>query len=102
MFIRLKCELALLIQAKSSISDHHVSIYFMLEKEMKPPNGEVKEILTDSFVQCNEIRKINMEQIVIGKMTDDNEKEELDNDADDDDADNAEESEGDEFEQETG
>ncbi|KAL7602645.1 uncharacterized protein LOC111904804 [Lactuca sativa] len=52
--------------------------------------------------KCNEIRKINMEQIVIGKMTDDNEKEELDNDADDDDADNAEESEGDEFEQETG
>ncbi|KAJ6765306.1 hypothetical protein OIU74_024063 [Salix koriyanagi] len=38
---------------------------------------------------------------VIGKTTVDNDKEEYDNDADDDDADNVEESEGEEFEQET-
>ncbi|GJY20818.1 putative C2 and GRAM domain-containing protein-like protein [Tanacetum coccineum] len=50
----------------------------------------------------NEISKINSNLIVIGKTVVENEKEEFDNEADDDDADNAEESEGDEFEQETG
>ncbi|KAF1001700.1 hypothetical protein AG4045_011371 [Apium graveolens] len=51
---------------------------------------------------CNEIRKMNSNIIVIGKTTVDNDKEDLDNDPDDDDVDNVEESEGDEFEQETG
>ncbi|KAI3763162.1 hypothetical protein L1987_53613 [Smallanthus sonchifolius] len=55
------------------------------------------------FVEkCNDIRKINSNLIVIGKTTVENDKEDFDNEADDDDADNAEESEGDEFEQETG
>lgn len=53
-------------------------------------------------LQYNDIRKINSNLIVIGKTTVENGKEDFDNDADDDDADNAEESEGDEFEQETG
>lgn len=45
--------------------------------------------------QCNEIRKINSNQIVIGKTMVDNDKEDFNNDANDDDyADNAEESEG--------
>uniref|UniRef100_A0A166DLQ6 Uncharacterized protein n=1 Tax=Daucus carota subsp. sativus TaxID=79200 RepID=A0A166DLQ6_DAUCS len=52
--------------------------------------------------QCNEIRKMNSNIVVIGKTTVDNDKEDLDNDPDDDDADNVEESEGEEFEQETG
>lgn len=53
-------------------------------------------------MQCNEIRKMNSNLIVIGKAPTGNEKEEFDNDADDDDVDNGEESEGEEFEQETG
>lgn len=53
-------------------------------------------------LQCNEIRKTNSNLVVIGKTTVDNDKEDFDNDPDDDDVDNAEESEGDEFEQETG
>jgi hypothetical protein len=52
-------------------------------------------------LQCNEIRKGDSNLAVIGKTTVDNDKEEYDNDADDDDADNVEESEGEEFEQET-
>ena len=52
------------------------------------------------FLQCNEIKKLNNDIVVIGKMKVDNDKEEIDNDAEDDDeADNADESEG-EFEQE--
>ncbi|GJZ16038.1 transcription termination factor 4, mitochondrial [Tanacetum coccineum] len=51
--------------------------------------------------KCNEIRKIDSNQIVIGKTTIEEDKEDFDNDADDDDADNAESS-GDEFEQENG
>ena len=54
------------------------------------------------LLQYNEIRKVNSNLIVIGKTFVETEKEEFDNEADDDDADNAEESEGDEFEQETG
>lgn len=65
-----------------------------------------KSILAVNLVwfiwQLNEIRKTNNNLIVIGKTTNDNDKEDFDNDADDDDADNAEESEGEEFEQETG
>lgn len=53
-------------------------------------------------MQCNEIKTIDSNLIVIGKTTADIDKEDYDNDADDDEADNAEESEGDEFEQETG
>jgi len=44
---------------------------------------------------------MNSNLIVIGKTTNENDKEDFDNEADDDDADNAEESEGEEFEQET-
>lgn len=65
--------------------------------------SEFKSIIRRLFLQCNEIRKIDSNLIVIGKSTVDIDKEDFDNDADDDDeADNAEESEGDEFEQETG
>ncbi|XP_057951346.1 uncharacterized protein LOC131146075 [Malania oleifera] len=52
--------------------------------------------------KCNEIRKMGNNIKVIGQTTIDNDKEDFDNDADDDDADNAEESDGDDFEQETG
>lgn len=44
---------------------------------------------------------MNSNLIIIGKTTNENDKEDFD-DADDDDPDNAEESEGEEFEQETG
>lgn len=55
-------------------------------------------------LQCNDIRKTNRNLIVIGKTKTitNNDKEEFDNDAVDDDADNVLESEGEEFEQETG
>lgn len=52
------------------------------------------------WVQCNEIRKVNGNLIVIGRTTADVDKEDCDNDADDDE-DDGEESEGDQFEQET-
>ncbi|XP_051123394.1 uncharacterized protein LOC127246186 [Andrographis paniculata] len=52
--------------------------------------------------KLNEISKANKNAIVFGGTTVDNDKEDFDNDADDDDVDNAEESDGDEFEQETG
>lgn len=54
------------------------------------------------FLQLNEIRKTNSNLVVIGKTSVENDKEDFDNDPDDDDVDNAEESEGDEFEQEAG
>ncbi|EPS58652.1 hypothetical protein M569_16163 [Genlisea aurea] len=50
--------------------------------------------------KLNEIRKSNNNIVPMGKVRADTEKEEFDNEADDDD-DNGEESEGDEFEQET-
>nr|XP_043636991.1 uncharacterized protein LOC122607974 [Erigeron canadensis] len=50
----------------------------------------------------NDIRNISNNIIVLGKTTVENDREDIDNDAEDDDADNAEETEGDEFEQETG
>ncbi|XP_042500363.1 uncharacterized protein LOC122078445 [Macadamia integrifolia] len=70
------------------------------------PHPQSDELLlameeADLEEKCNEIQKTNSNLVVIGKMTVDNDKEDFDNDADDDDADNAEESEGDEFEQET-
>lgn len=52
-------------------------------------------------LQLNEIRKTNSNLVVIGKTAVDY-KEEIDAEAEDDDGDNVEESEGDEFEQETG
>lgn len=45
---------------------------------------------------------MNSNIVVIGKTIVDNDKEDLDNDPDDDEVDNVEESDGDEFEQETG
>ncbi|KAK4257028.1 hypothetical protein QN277_006673 [Acacia crassicarpa] len=69
----------------------------------QPQNEELLLAMEESEFEekCNEIRKTNSNQIVIGKTTTENDKE-FDNDADDDDADNGEESEGEEFEQETG
>jgi len=56
---------------------------------------------TSVFLQLNEIKNLNSNITVIGKTKVDNDKEDIDNEAEDDDeADNAEESEG-EFEQET-
>lgn len=54
-----------------------------------------------SCSQLNEIRKTNNNLVVIGKTSVDY-KEDFDADAEDDDADNVEESDGDDFEQETG
>lgn len=54
-----------------------------------------------SSLQLSEIRKGNVNQTVIGKKVVDN-KEELEAGAEDDDVDNVGDSEGDEFEQETG
>uniref|UniRef100_A0A7N0T5F6 Uncharacterized protein n=1 Tax=Kalanchoe fedtschenkoi TaxID=63787 RepID=A0A7N0T5F6_KALFE len=51
--------------------------------------------------KLDEIRKMNNNLPVIGRTNASNEKEDLDNDADEEEADNAEESEGEEFEQET-
>ncbi|GAA0175943.1 hypothetical protein Leryth_021844 [Lithospermum erythrorhizon] len=70
----------------------------------QPHNDELLLAIQESDLdeKLNEIRKMNSDLIVIGKTTVDNDKEEIDNDADEDDADNAEESEGDDFEQETG
>lgn len=53
-------------------------------------------------LQYNDIRKVKSNLIVMGKTSVENDKEDFDNEVDDDDADNAEESDGDEFEQETG
>ncbi|PON72278.1 Anaphase-promoting complex subunit [Parasponia andersonii] len=78
---------------------------FLLPSQWPQPQSE--ELLlnmeeSDYDDQLNEIRKTNNNLVVIGKTTNDNDKEDYDNEADDDDADNAEESEGEEFEQETG
>lgn len=51
--------------------------------------------------QLNEIRKANSNLVIIGKPTGDT-KEEYDAEVEDDDADNVEESDGDDFDQETG
>lgn len=51
--------------------------------------------------QLNEIRKTNSNLVIIGKPTSDI-KEEYDAEVEDDDADNVEESDGDDFDQETG
>ncbi|XP_047329946.1 uncharacterized protein LOC124933571 [Impatiens glandulifera] len=52
--------------------------------------------------KCKEIRTAMSNTIVIGKTTAENDKQESENEAEEEDADNVEESEGDEFEQETG
>lgn len=59
-------------------------------------------VVVTIFLQCNEIRKSSSSLIVIGKTTVDNDKDDYEHDPDDDDIDNAEDSEGEEFEQETG
>ncbi|XP_038894516.1 uncharacterized protein LOC120083062 [Benincasa hispida] len=76
---------------------------FLLPSQWPQPQNE--ELLlameeSDFEEKCNEIRKTNSNQVVIGKMIADNDKEDIE--AEDDDADNAEESEAEEFEQETG
>ncbi|KAL1827835.1 hypothetical protein DCAR_0207041 [Daucus carota subsp. sativus] len=78
--------------------------YLLLPQWPKPHNDEALLAMEESAFEdkCNEIRKMNSNIVVIGKTTVDNDKEDLDNDPDDDDADNVEESEGEEFEQETG
>ncbi|CAA0818102.1 Unknown protein [Striga hermonthica] len=79
--------------------------YLLPAQWPQPQNDEMLLAMEESEHEekLNEIRKGNSNLIIIGKTTVDNEKEEYDNDADDDDdADNGEESEGDEFEQETG
>ncbi|GAV64611.1 hypothetical protein CFOL_v3_08129 [Cephalotus follicularis] len=77
---------------------------FLLPSQWPQPHSE--ELLlameeSDFEEKCNEIRKTNSNVIIIGKTTVDNDKEDYDNDAEDDEADNVEESEGEEFEQET-
>ncbi|RZC61528.1 hypothetical protein C5167_023310 [Papaver somniferum] len=69
-----------------------------------PQSDELLLAMDESDLQhkFDEIRKTNIDIVVVGKAAVDNDKEDFDNDADDDDVDNAEESEGDEFEQETG
>ncbi|KAI4343708.1 hypothetical protein L6164_011025 [Bauhinia variegata] len=86
------------------LSTRTIPASFLLPSQWpQPQNEELLLVLEESDFeeQCNEVRK-NINMIVIGKTTTDNDKEEFDNDADDDDADNAEESEGEEFDQETG
>ncbi|KVH98915.1 uncharacterized protein LOC112514018 [Cynara cardunculus var. scolymus] len=58
------------------------------------PQPQSEELLlaieeSDFEDKCNEIRKINSNQIVIGKTMVDNDKEDFDNAADADNADNA-------------
>jgi hypothetical protein len=60
--------------------------------------------LTDAFLladQLNEIRKTNSNMVIIGKPAGDVKEEEY-AEAEDDDADNVEDSDGDDFDQETG
>ncbi|KAM7471260.1 hypothetical protein LguiA_009443 [Lonicera macranthoides] len=78
--------------------------YLLPAQWPQPHSDELLLAMEESDFEdkCNEMRKMNSNLVVIGKTTIDNDKEDFDNDADDDDADNAEESEVDEFEQETG
>ncbi|KAL2340951.1 hypothetical protein E2542_SST02302 [Spatholobus suberectus] len=87
------------------LSTRTIPTSFLLPSQWPQPQNE--ELLlameeSDFEEKCNEIRKMNSNLVVIGKTTNENDKEDFDNEADDDDADNAEESEGEEFEQETG
>ncbi|KAH7670586.1 tRNA (guanine-N1-)-methyltransferase N-terminal protein [Dioscorea alata] len=66
-------------------------------------NDEMLLAMEESELEdkLNEIRKTNNNLVVIGKTSVDY-KEDFDADAEDEDADNVEESDGDDFEQETG
>ncbi|KAJ6882291.1 hypothetical protein NC651_028788 [Populus alba x Populus x berolinensis] len=86
------------------VSTRTIPTSYLLPSQWPQPQSE--ELLlameeSDFEDKCNEIRKGDSNLAVIGKTSVDNDKEEYDNDADDDDADNVEESEGEEFEQET-
>ncbi|KAJ6672355.1 hypothetical protein OIU85_013679 [Salix viminalis] len=86
------------------VSTRTIPTSYLLSSQWPQPQSE--ELLlameeSDFEDKCNEIKKGDSNLAVIGKTTVDNDKEEYDNDADDDDADNVEESEGEEFEQET-
>ncbi|CAN7089953.1 hypothetical protein IGI04_033601 [Brassica rapa subsp. trilocularis] len=71
----------------------------------QPPNEEILLAMEEAEFEekCNEIRKTSPSLPVVGKPVVDNQQEEDDDDEadDDDDADNGEESDGEEFEQET-
>ncbi|EYU22178.1 hypothetical protein ABFS82_09G014800 [Erythranthe guttata] len=77
--------------------------YLLPAQWPQPQNDELLLAMEEAEYEekCNEIRKANSNSIIIGKTAVENDKEDFDNDADDDEGDNAEESEGDEFEQET-
>ncbi|THG23457.1 hypothetical protein TEA_020362 [Camellia sinensis var. sinensis] len=80
-----------------------IAIYtYILVERIEASNVTLWTLEFASIALCNEIRMTNSNLIVIGRTTVDIDKEDYDNGADDDEADNAEESEGDEFEQETG
>ncbi|XP_071691788.1 uncharacterized protein [Rutidosis leptorrhynchoides] len=77
----------------------------LVTPQWPPPHSEEHLLAVEESQleeKFNEIRKLNSNLPVIGKTSVENDKEDFDNEADDDDADNAEESDGDEFEQETG
>ena len=71
----------------------------------RPPYPRDVEGIPDASLcfaaQLNEIRKTNSNLVIIGKPAGDT-KEEYDAEVEDDDADNVEESDGDDFDQETG
>ncbi|KAK7317672.1 hypothetical protein RJT34_02099 [Clitoria ternatea] len=78
------------------------TLFLLPSQWPQPYNDELLLALEESDFEdkCNEIMKMNSNLIVIGKTTNENDKEDFDNEADDGDVDNAEESEGEEFEQE--
>ncbi|XP_054806344.1 uncharacterized protein LOC129309022 [Prosopis cineraria] len=88
------------------LSTKTIPTSFLLPSQWPHPHNE--ELLlaieeSDFEEKCNEISKMSSNLIVIGKTSTGNEKEDFDNDGEDDDVDdNAGESEGEEFEQETG
>ncbi|KAK7300867.1 hypothetical protein RJT34_11718 [Clitoria ternatea] len=72
------------------------TLFLLPSQWPQPHNDELLLALEESDFEdkCNEIRKMNNNLIVIGKTTNENDKEDFDNEADDDDVDNAEEFEG--------
>ncbi|KAI3673552.1 hypothetical protein L6452_39675 [Arctium lappa] len=93
---------AFMMQYPSSMRMIPTTSFLLTPQWPQPQSEELLLAIEESDFEdkCDEIRKINSNQIVIGKTMVDNDEEDLDND--DDDADNAEESEGDEFEREIG
>jgi hypothetical protein len=104
----------LLAMAESDLEDKvPLSIPFLqrslpsIPLAFRPTHGMSKGYLTLPSVspllaaQLNEIRKTNSNLVIIGKPTGDT-KEEYDAEVEDEDADNVEESDGDDFDQETG